>query len=300
MRHFSLIFTALAFACVSQVAFATEIVFATLNDNVRKQAKRFARLELYLETELSASGVTDVTLEVFQDAGRLTQALKTGDVDFYFDSPLVAAKIGLPAGAEMFLRRWKRGVGTYHSVIFVSAGSEIKTLEDLRGARVAMQEPTSTSGFLLPISLLIAEGLPLAELPDRDVLPSGSEVGFLFTGDDKNTALWIVKGIVEAGATDNATFAQLDQVSPGQYRIVAQSAEVPRQVVMKRAGIDPAVAASVADVLTTMHQNEDGAEILRKFNKTTQFEVFSDAPDVVVAPLAEILSTLEEIDLSGW
>lgn len=282
-----------------QAALATELVFATLNDNVRKQAERFAKLEVYLENQLADAGVTNVTLEVFQSAEEVTAALKSQRAHFYYDSPLIAAKVGEPAGATMFLRRWKRGVGQYHSVVFVKSDSPIHSLGDLTGLTVAMQEPTSTSGFLLPLSLLAAEGLPVAERASLNGVATESVVNYVFTGDDKNTALWVVKGRVEAGATDNATFARLQKAAPGQYRSIAQSQDVPRQVVMMAKGVEPAVAEAVADLLTSMHESEDSKKILYKFNKTTRFERFEQPPSAVMAPMTDILAALEAAGVGG-
>ncbi len=298
MQPVSLIVSSVFLFFMSHAAFASEIVFASLNDNVRKQEKRFSQLEVYLEMELSEVGVTNVTLEVFQEPRLISQSLENGQIDFYFDSPLIAAQIGAPVGAEMFLRRWKRGVGEYHSVIFVKSDSAIQSIEDLRGSRIAMQEPTSTSGYLLPVSMLSEAGLPISEMKNRMDVPESSAVGYVFTGDDKNTALWVAKGYVEAGATDNATFEQLEKVAPGQYRSLALSVEVPRQVMLKRKGFDPVVAEKVAEVLTSMHETEEGRNILRKFNKTTQFNRFQEGPEATMAPLLEILKTLEGVDLN--
>ena len=108
MQPISLIVSSFLLFFMSHAAFASEIIFATLNENVRKQEERFSRLELYLERELRDVGVTNVTLEVFQEPRILSEALGNGQADFYFDSPLIAAQIGEPVGAEMFLRRWKR------------------------------------------------------------------------------------------------------------------------------------------------------------------------------------------------
>ncbi|MFW8595878.1 phosphate/phosphite/phosphonate ABC transporter substrate-binding protein [Cribrihabitans neustonicus] len=300
MRPVSLIFTFAFLSFSACTGYASEVVFASLNNNVRKQVDRFTRLEVYLEKELEDIGVTDVRLEVFQDPKLLSQSLESGRADFYFDSPLVAAKIGAPAGAEMFLRRWKRGVGKYHSVIFVKSDSGLQSLDDLRGKRIAMQDPASTSGYLLPVSILSGYSLPLAEIKSREDMPAEDAVGYIFTGDDKNTALWVAKGFVEAGATDNVTFAQLEKVAPGQYRSLARSSDLPRQVLLKRKGLDPVVAQRVADVLTSMHRTEEGRRILLKFNKTTKFERFQEGPEETMAPLLEILDTLAGADMNGW
>ncbi|TCL01259.1 phosphonate transport system substrate-binding protein [Shimia isoporae] len=276
----------------AQTASATELVFATLNDNIRKQADRFARLEVYLEDTLSDFGISNVVLEVFRNAEDVQAAMNSGAVDFYFDSPLIAAQISAPVGGEVFLRRWKKGVAEYHSVVFVKQDSPYEELSDLVGARIAMQEPTSTSGFLLPLAELTANGLPTAELPDRKSEPSAKAVNYVFSGDDDTSALWVIRGHVEAAATDNATFEKLQTAASGQYRSIGVSPTVPRQLLVKRAGLAPELEAKLADILTTMHETPEGAEILYKFNKTTKFERFETPTDAVMAQMLEILDDL--------
>ena len=46
----------------------------------------------------------------------LIDGLQRGDVDLYFDSPLIMAAIMQNAPLRPALRRWKKGVAEYHTV----------------------------------------------------------------------------------------------------------------------------------------------------------------------------------------
>ena len=71
-------------------------------------------------------------------------------VDFYSETILSALYLEAQGGGEIILREWKKGVASYRSVIVARADSGITELADLRGGKVAFEDPTSTSGFFFP------------------------------------------------------------------------------------------------------------------------------------------------------
>ena len=48
------------------------------------------------------------------------------------------------------------GYGDYRSYLITQVGSDINTVDDLRGKKVCFVDPGSTSGFLFPSALLLA------------------------------------------------------------------------------------------------------------------------------------------------
>lgn len=114
-------------------------------------------------------------------------------------------------------------------------------------------------------------------------------IGYTFSGDDNNTMLWVMKGRVAAGVTDSRTFAKASAKKPGELRILARSADVPRHAVAHRAGLEPRVVAELERVLIGMEHDEAGREALRAFEETTRFDRFPGGADAAFAPIRAAL-----------
>lgn len=283
--------------CLSAATGATAeaLVIGVINRDIKKELSRTEPLAAYLETDLVDAGITSVDVEVIPSPDAMARALVDGSVDIVFDSPLVAGQVARASGSEPFVRRWKAGVATYHSVILVPAASDMETIDDLAGGRIGFEEPDSTSGFLLPAGLIRQAGLPLTELRSHEEAPAPDEVGYVFTNDDKNTLIWLMSGWIDAAATDPQRFAELDAAQPDAYRVLARSVEVPRQVGIHRSDLDPALVARLTEVLVGMHQTDGGVEALRAFDDTSRFDGFPDGVEATFAPIHDMLDELEAL-----
>ena len=274
-------------------AAAETLTIGTVNENVKKNLKRFQPLADEMLRLLADEGVTQVNVLILPTSEAMTKAMQHGDLDLYFDSPLTAARVAREAGGTPFLRRWKDGVSSYHSVIVVRSNSGITSLEDLRGGRIGFQDPDSTSGFMLPAGLLRSEGLVIRELASRENVPSADEVGYVFTGDDNNTLGWIYRGWIDAAATDPESFAKLTRAAPDDFQVIARSISVPRHAVVHRAGLDARLIARIEEVLTTMHETGRGRDILTRFNDTDRIDHFPQGIEATFQPIYDILDQLQ-------
>lgn len=277
----------------TQSAVAGEtLVISTINNKVKKFAKRYDPLAQYLEQRLVDQGVDAVEVSINTNQESLVDGLQRGEIDVYFDSPLIFASIAQETDLQPTLRSWKKSVAQYHSVIFTKAASSIETLDDLQGRVIAFEEPTSTSGYLLPKSELINTGYRLWEMASRGTKIPPKQIGYLFSTDDNNTVLWVMKGKVAAGVVDSVTFEEIAARRPGDFRVVARSESVPRQVVGYRAGLDPAVAKGLTEALLEMHTTESGRAVLKKF-RSARFDRFPDGIEATFARIDRILSALD-------
>lgn len=273
------------------------LTLGAVDDDIRKHMERLTPLARYLERELADEGIASVQIAVLPDSQSMAEAMRQGNVDLYFDSPLVATRIARMAGAIPILRRWKNGEATYSSVIVVPTNSAIASLEDLRGRVVGFQEPDSTSGYMLPVAMLQQASLPLRHLHRESERPQEDTVGYLFTGDDRNTVLWLVRGTIDAGATDTQGLRWLHDAQPGRFRVLARSMEVPRNIVVRTAAMDDALSAAIADTLRAMDESGEGLEVLDAFNRTTCFDDFPAGIEATFAPIHAVLDRLDPLDL---
>ena len=98
------------------------------------------------------------------------------------------------------MREWKKGVSSYRGIIIVSKESGISELSNLRGRKIAFEDPGSTSGFLLPYAALVNGGLTLRRVTSPRSTVATGEIGYVFAEEELNIAGWVVRGIVAAGA----------------------------------------------------------------------------------------------------
>lgn len=108
----------------------------------------------------------------------------------------------------------------YTSVIVADTSKKIKSLKDLKGKRFAFVSPSSTSGFLMPLNALQAEGID----PARDF----ARIRYPGSHDKAQTAL--AKGEFDAIADDKASFlrAQAAGTLPAaNYKIIWESEPIP-------------------------------------------------------------------------
>lgn len=296
--HYLFKCAAIALTLVSATsAHAETLTLGSVNHDIRKHIERFTPLAQYLERELADDGVTDVEISVLPNSQAMAEALRQGDVDLYFDSPLVATRVARLADAVPFLRRWKNGQASYHSVIVVPTDSEMESIEDLRGAVIGFQEPDSTSGYLLPVALLLEAGLPLEHMHQDYGQPAENTIGYLFTGDDRNTALGLVRGSIEAGAIDNQGFEALQVAQPDRFRALARSVEVPRQIVVRSAQLDEALGWVISSTLQSMVDSPEGIQVMAAFHNTTRFDDFPRGIEATFEPIHTILDQINESSL---
>ena len=111
--------------------------------------------------QLGDYGITEGQVKIAATVEGIAHLVSTGQVDLYFDSIYPATLVSDASGAHPILRRWRFGVEKYHSVIFASKESGIKSIEDLPGHTISFDSPYSTSGFLLPSVYLLERDLNL-------------------------------------------------------------------------------------------------------------------------------------------
>ncbi|NNE84195.1 MAG: PhnD/SsuA/transferrin family substrate-binding protein [Alphaproteobacteria bacterium] len=97
----------------TQVFAGETLVISTIDTKVKKTNKRFRPMANYLTEMLSGHGVDAVEFVVETTKSSLIEGLKAGDIDIYFDSPLVMAEVMKDAPLRPALRRWKKGVAEF-------------------------------------------------------------------------------------------------------------------------------------------------------------------------------------------
>lgn len=189
------------------------------------------------ETELSRVTGLEVELSPVSDRVGAAGALEGDQVDFVLTGPAEYVVFAERTDARplVAIRR-----PDYHSCVYTSAGSGITDVTQLRGRAIAMSDVGSTSGHLGPSQLLVDAGLD----PQRDL-----EV--LTVGNAQHEAL--VRGDVAAvgtGCHDYEEFVAGEPDPAAAFPVLVEGPPLPPDVVVHRAGLDPAVVETVRTAFT--------------------------------------------------
>lgn len=273
------------------------IVLGDISDDPGEVIEGTQPLADYVAAHLGDFGITAGQVKVVATADEMAQLLESGQVDLYFDSVYPVTLISDASGAQPFLRRWRFGVEEYYTIIFASAESGITSVDDLPGHMIALDNPFSTSGYLLPAAHLAEHDLNLVGKGSHDDPVADDAVGFVFSYDDENTLQWILSGLVAAGATDDYHYEVLFPPEAKEKLVVlAKTESVPRQVVVARPGIDPELLEAIKQILTTAHESKAGQAALEPF-QTSRFDEFPEGIEAAQNRMREMMEVVQDLPM---
>jgi phosphonate transport system substrate-binding protein len=228
----------------------------------------------YVVPRLASVGIREGRVLMARDAQQMASYLRRGRVDWVTETAGMGVNLAERTGAKVLVVTERDGVSAYHSVIFVRRDSGIRSLTDLRGHSIGLQNSSSTSAYLAPVADLLAAGLTMELLLSPIDRPSADSVGYVFAQSENNISTWVHKRLVDAGAYSNLDWSNLHRL-PLAYRddlvVIHQTTDYPRAVEVVRADLDPAIEAALRDVLLKSADDVEGREPLLRFFGTSRF-----------------------------
>lgn len=158
---------------------------------IKKQALELAK-------DIQSEFNIPVEIYMSTDYSGLTSAMKSKKVDFAFFSSLTFVQAEKDAGAKVLLKKvWSEPY--YFSTIVVRQDSKIKSVNQLKGKKIAFVDKNSTSGYLYPQVMLKKNGMDNSQF--SEITYSGNhahsielleqkkvDAAAVFTDDEKGNA----------------------------------------------------------------------------------------------------------------
>ncbi len=268
------------------------IVSETHQKEIEEHFRDFVR---YVARKLSPAADLEGKVIVAPTMLQLAKLLEQKQVDFYMESPYPTYVINdVHGAAKLLLRRWKRGMAEYRSLIFTKRNSQIKRLDDLRGKTIVFEDPGSTSGHFLPRFFLLRNGFKLSEKTRVEPNVSPGEVGYIFAYSQENLVDLVLTQQVAAGAFSDDDYARLDEKKRSDITVLAHTATLPRHLLSVRKDLAPALADRLQEILLSMHEDDEGRRILQKTDDTTKFDVLPGGDGMVRRLLLETFYSPEK------
>ena len=261
---------------IDNVEFTAEetLVLGDISSNPTQKITQYAPLAEYLEIHLTDVGIKAVKIKIAPDLETMQNWVARGEVDLYFDSPYPAMIVSTNTGAEPILRRWKKGIAEYSSLIFVLEESEIQTVEDLNGRKIALESEFSTSGYMLPLVSLQEVGLRLIEQSSSNNNIPSNGVEFIFSGDEDNTIELVLSNKVDAGAINSGAFDELPDEIRSSIKVILESESVARHIVLAGPMLSAEQVEKITEKLLEMDDASESQVILESFEGTAKFDEF--------------------------
>lgn len=268
-------------------------VLGRVTADARKSYKRLRAMADYLGPRLNDLGIRHTKVKLARSNREMVDFLRRGEVDCFSESPLSALYLAENGGAEILLREWKKGAPSYHTVFIARKGGGIESLSDLRGKKIVFEDPGSTSAYLVPFSILRGLGFTMVEMASvRDPLPAGKG-GYVFGREEMNIALWVQRGLADAGAFSNQDWRERTPAAlKKDLKIIHRTEPILRSVISVRRALRPEIKRRLKQVLLGMHEDPEGRRVLRKYYRVRKYDEFEGEAAAELANAKRIYSLI--------
>lgn len=189
---------------------------------------------------------------VAMDYSGVIEALRAGHVDVAYLGPFSYVKAAQIADVEAFAVA-ERAIGgeSYRSQIVVHAESEHRSIGDLQGKNFAFVDPTSTSGYLLPMVALRNAGMDPHRHFKNVIHTGGHDANILAVKhakvDGATVADRILRAAIEEGVVDS-----------NDLRVIWTSDAIPESPMVWRKALPPESKERIRSAFLSLRDIEFG------------------------------------------
>ncbi len=203
---------------------------------------RWQPLALFLGEAVNA------TIEVSSEASyeAFEKALLAGKFDLINAGPLLAHAV--QSVYEPIARIERQGSPTYFGILFVPRHSTLRGVADLKGKKVGLVSPQSSSGGLYPQLALLDAGL----VPGRDV-------SIVWLGSHTQVAKAVREGKVDAGGCyEDCRDAEWpdERAKNNGTRILSYTAEIPGELILVKRALPAELKKKLAAAVLAVNKAE--------------------------------------------
>jgi phosphonate transport system substrate-binding protein len=199
----------------------------------QEMVEMFTPLAKYLEKEIGQK----VTIVVPKDFDAFTKMAIAGEFDLGYANPYiyVLIKKDVPAAEPLTLAAEPK-IGTrFKGIIFVRKDKPIKSVNDLKGKKIAFMDPGSAGAYLMQMLMLKEAGIGKA-----DITP-------VFVKKRDAVAEAVLFGKADAGGIREDDLEKVPNST--EFRVIGTSAWIPNFPLFTTKKADKVVASKVRDAL---------------------------------------------------
>ncbi|MBL4595177.1 MAG: phosphate/phosphite/phosphonate ABC transporter substrate-binding protein [Robiginitomaculum sp.] len=252
----------------------------TIGDSATKLIFRFQPTATYLAEQLSDDQTKyDGKVVIAESVENMISLIDNNEIDLFLESPFTTISIMDKTDIKPLLVRWKQGASSYHTVFLSTTNSNISSLQDEKIKTWIFESRESSSGYLLPLSHMYQNNILNESFDDR--------FKFVFSGEDKNTGVWLLEGKGDVGAMSNLDFDDLPDSIKTDLIIIDETIDVSRHVVSFNSNMDSIMVDKIHEIFLNMKNDPEGLEIMLDFKNTINYSEYDESEILVIKKMLD-------------
>ena len=171
---------------------------------------------------------------------------------------------------EVLSRPMRHEKLVYKGLIVTLADSPYHTLEDLEGTTFAYVDRNSGSGFFYPNRLFKKKGINPLTFFEKVVFTNSHDQSLHGVSNGHYVAAAVYEGLILKGD---------ENINP-QFRVITPTDSIPNDPVVVRRDLDPGLKRKLKEAMLTMHENEEGKEVMSHLKELRGVSRFVDEAEV--------------------
>lgn len=233
----------------------------------------------------------DVNVTLATDYSTIVEAMASGKVDLGIMPPaayvqarnLDAAEAILSSQLVKYDKDTEEPIegeytSTFKGEVLVKADSDMESLEDLKGKKIATLSPNSASGYIYPVAEMKDLGIdPLTDCTLTTVNDIPSEMTAVLNG--QQDACFVFQG---ARYVFSSKFTDYDLYKDLKVLYLTDG-DIPNDAIAVQPSMDEDLKAQIKDVFLNMADDEEGKEAMSLWGHTGYGEADESAYDTIEA-----------------
>lgn len=184
-------------------------------------------------------------LKVGQNYSAVVEAMCAGAADIAWYGPVTYLQAKGRGCAELLALAVRGGDSVYYSGIFARKDAGIDSIRDIKGKKLALGDPNSTSSFNVPVAMMLANG----------VNPARDAASINLAGSHANVLKALSEGLVDVGGASFDSYEKAvnaKAIDPNLLKVVAKSAPIPYPPLAIHPKVNDAVKAKLRDAFNNI------------------------------------------------
>lgn len=233
----------------------------------------------------------DVNVTLATDYSTIVEAMASGKVDLGIMPPAAYVQARNLDAAEAILSSQLvkydedteepiegEYTSTFKGEVLVKADSDMESLEDLKGKKIATLSPNSASGYIYPVAEMKDLGIdPLTDCTLTTVNDIPSEMTAVLNG--QQDACFVFQG---ARYVFSSKFTDYDLYKDLKVLYLTDG-DIPNDAIAVQPSMDDDLKAQIKDVFLNMANDEEGKEAMSLWGHTGYGEADESAYDTIEA-----------------